>query len=88
MAEAALDELHTAKNSPSTRGAYGENVSSVTIKQRIRTIIENEDARKPLSDARIVRRLQDDGLVLARRTIAKYRDELRMPTSSRRKVSA
>ena len=66
---------------------YGENVSSVTIKQRIRTIIENEDARKPLSDARIVRLLQDGGPVLARRTIAKYREELRIPTSSRRKTA-
>ena len=66
--------------------SYGENVSSVTIKQRIRKIIEQEDARKPLSDSRIVRLLQDDGLVLARRTIAKYREELRIPTSSQRRV--
>ncbi len=66
--------------------SYGENVSSVTIKQRIRKIIEREDARNPLSDSRIVRLLQEDGLVLARRTIAKYREELRIPTSSRRKV--
>ena len=66
--------------------SFGENVSSVTIKQRIRKIIEQEDARKPLSDSRIVRLLQEDGLVLARRTIAKYREELRIPTSSQRKV--
>ena len=66
--------------------SYGENVSSVTIKQRIRKIIEQEDARKPLSDSRIVRLLQEDGLVLARRTIAKYREELRIPTSSQRRV--
>ena len=66
--------------------AYGENVSSVAIKQRIRRIIEQEDVRKPLSDSRIVRLLQDDGLVLARRTIAKYREELRIPTSTQRRV--
>ena len=66
--------------------SYGETVSSVTIKQRIRKIIEQEDARKPLSDSRIVRLLQEDGLVLARRTIAKYREELRIPTSSQRKM--
>jgi RNA polymerase sigma-54 factor len=65
---------------------YGERVSSVTVKERIRTMIENEDPRKPLSDARIVSILQRDGLVLARRTIAKYREELRMPTSNQRKV--
>jgi RNA polymerase sigma-54 factor len=66
--------------------AYGESVSSVTIKQRIRKIIEEEDPKKPLSDSRIVRLLQDEGLVLARRTIAKYREELRIPTSTQRKV--
>ena len=69
------------------RSAYGESVSSVTIKQRIRKIVENEDAHKPLSDSRIVSLLQAEGLILARRTIAKYREELRIPTSSRRKVS-
>ena len=69
------------------RSAYGESVSSVTIKQRIRKIVENEDAHTPLSDSRIVRLLQAEGLILARRTIAKYREELRIPTSSRRKVS-
>ena len=66
--------------------AYGENVSSVKVKDRIRKIIAQEDARKPLSDSRIVRLLQDEGLVLARRTIAKYREELKIPTSSRRRV--
>ena len=65
---------------------YGESVSSVTIKQRIRKIIEDENPKKPLSDSRIVRLLQDEGLVLARRTIAKYREELKIPTSSQRKV--
>ena len=66
--------------------SYGESVSSVTIKQRIRKIIENEDARKPLSDSKIVSILQREGLVLARRTIAKYREELKIPTSNQRKV--
>ena len=66
--------------------AYGESVSSVTIKQRIRKIIENEDPRKPLSDSKIVSILQREGLDLARRTIAKYREELKIPTSNQRKV--
>jgi len=66
--------------------SYGESVSSVTIKQRIKKIIENEDARKPLSDSKIVSILQNEGLILARRTIAKYREELKIPTSNQRKV--
>jgi RNA polymerase sigma-54 factor len=66
--------------------SFGENVSSVTIKQRIKKIIENEDARRPLSDSKIVSILQREGLILARRTIAKYREELKIPTSNQRKV--
>ena len=66
--------------------SYGESVSSVTIKQRIKKIIEGEDSRKPLSDSKIVNILQEEGLMLARRTIAKYREELKIPTSNQRKL--
>jgi RNA polymerase sigma-54 factor len=66
--------------------SYGENVSSVTIKQRIRKIIEAEDQRRPLSDSKIMNILQKEGLALARRTNAKYREELKIPTSNQRKV--
>jgi RNA polymerase sigma-54 factor len=65
---------------------YGDAVSSVTIKQRIRKIIEQEDPKKPLSDSKIVSMLRREGLELARRTIAKYREELKIPTSNQRKV--
>jgi RNA polymerase sigma-54 factor len=66
--------------------SYGESVSSVAIKQRIRKIIEAEDQRRPLSDSKIMNMLQKEGLVLARRTIAKYREELKISTSNQRKV--
>ena len=66
--------------------SYGESVSSVTIKQRIKKIIEAEDAKRPLSDSKIMNILQREGLVLARRTIAKYREELKILTSNQRKV--
>ncbi|GMV21925.1 MAG: RNA polymerase sigma-54 factor [Acidimicrobiia bacterium] len=66
--------------------SYGEHVSSVTIKQRIKKIIEAEDTKRPLSDSKIMQMLQQEGLVLARRTIAKYREELKIPTSNQRKV--
>ncbi len=65
---------------------YGDAVSSVTIKQRIRKIVDQEDPHKPLSDSKIVSILQREGLELARRTIAKYREELKIPTSNQRKV--
>jgi RNA polymerase sigma-54 factor len=64
---------------------YGESISSVTIKQKIRKIVEGENTKKPLSDSKIVKILEREGLVLARRTIAKYREELRIPPSNQRK---
>jgi RNA polymerase sigma-54 factor len=64
----------------------GEAVSSVTIKDRIRKMIEEEDASRPLSDSRIAEVLGAEGLPLARRTVAKYREELRIPPSNLRKT--
>jgi RNA polymerase sigma-54 factor len=63
----------------------GEAVSSLTVKERIRKIIAGEDPRRPLSDAAIVKRLREDGLQIARRTVAKYREELRIPSSAERR---
>ncbi|MFQ5789217.1 MAG: RNA polymerase factor sigma-54 [Acidobacteriota bacterium] len=64
---------------------YGESVSSVTIKRKIKRIVEEENPKRPLSDSKIVKILEREGLVLARRTIAKYREELRIPPSNQRK---
>jgi len=63
----------------------GEAISSVTIKDKIRKMIEAEDPYRPLSDSRIAELLGSDGLPLARRTVAKYREELRIPPSNLRK---
>jgi RNA polymerase sigma-54 factor len=63
----------------------GEAISSVTIKDKIRKMIEAEDPYRPLSDSRIAEILGHDGLPLARRTVAKYREELRIPPSNLRK---
>ena len=65
--------------------AMGEAISSVTIKDKIRKMIDGEDAARPLSDSRIAELLGGDGLPLARRTVAKYREELRIPPSNLRK---
>ena len=64
----------------------GESVSSVSIKNRIKKLIEDEDASRPLSDSRIAEVLGAEGLPLARRTVAKYREELRLPPSNLRKT--
>jgi RNA polymerase sigma-54 factor len=65
--------------------ARGENVSSVVVKERIRKLIEAEDPAKPLSDSKIMRMLQREGIRLARRTVAKYREEMFIPSSDKRK---
>ncbi len=65
--------------------AQGEDVSSLAVKERIKKVVSDEDAKRPLSDAAIVKILMDDGLRIARRTVAKYREELRIPSSNERR---
>ena len=65
--------------------ARGENVSSLVVKERIRKVIEAEDPARPLSDSKIMRLLQREGIRLARRTVAKYREEMYIPSSDKRK---
>jgi len=64
---------------------YGEDISSLTVKKKIRVLIENEDSRHPLSDNELMRILKREGIQIARRTVAKYRDELNLPSSADRK---
>jgi RNA polymerase sigma-54 factor len=63
----------------------GEAVSSVTIKDKIRKMIDDEDTSRPLSDSRIAELLGAGGLPLARRTVAKYREELQILPARLRK---
>jgi RNA polymerase sigma-54 factor len=67
--------------------SQGDDVSSLSIKNKIARIVEGEDARRPHSDARITQKLRAEGIQIARRTVAKYREELRIPSSSQRKQS-
>ncbi len=64
---------------------YGEDISSLTVKKKIRTLIEAEDSRHPLSDSELMRILHREGIQIARRTVAKYRDELKVPSSADRR---
>ena len=65
--------------------SHGDDVSSLAVKERIKKVVTEEEQRHPLSDAAIVKILSDDGLRIARRTVAKYRDELRIPSSNERR---
>ncbi len=64
----------------------GEDVSSLAVKGKIRALVEAEDSAHPLSDARLSELLAREGIRIARRTVAKYREELHIPSSSIRKV--
>jgi len=64
---------------------YGEEISSLTVKRKIEQMIEGEDPKSPLSDSELMRMLNREGIQIARRTVAKYRDELNIPSSTDRK---
>jgi RNA polymerase sigma-54 factor len=63
----------------------GEDVAWETIKQKLTEIIAEEDKSKPLSDEEIVERFKAAGLTVARRTVTKYREALKIPSSRQRK---
>jgi RNA polymerase sigma-54 factor len=65
--------------------AGGDAVSSLTVKEKIRKMVADEDAKRPLSDQAIAEALRKEGLTIARRTVAKYREELRIAPSTARK---
>jgi len=69
-------------------GADGEDVSSVVIRARIRKLIAEEVPGKPLSDAQLATLLADEGVKVARRTVAKYREALGLAASSERRQTA
>ena len=62
-----------------------EGASSAGIKRDIKDIIDGENKKKPLSDDAISKMLKEKGVSVARRTVAKYREEMGIPSSSRRK---
>lgn len=64
----------------------GGEASSTAIRAMIKKLVSNENPRKPLSDNTIAALLKDEGIEVARRTVAKYRESLHIPSSSERKV--
>ncbi|MDH3283835.1 MAG: RNA polymerase factor sigma-54 [Acidobacteriota bacterium] len=63
----------------------GSAISSLTVKDRIKKMVQEENPAKTLSDQAIAETLRKDGLRIARRTVAKYREELRIPPSTQRR---
>jgi len=63
----------------------GQEVSWDRVRVRLKAIVDAEDKTRPLSDEAIARRLKDEGIDVARRTVAKYREDMDIPSSRRRR---
>ncbi|HZQ18408.1 MAG TPA: RNA polymerase factor sigma-54 [Terriglobales bacterium] len=72
--------------SESVNGPEGGNTSLLILKRRVKKLIEEEDPSKPLTDEQITRILQSQGIQVTRRTVAKYREDMRIPSTHQRRV--
>jgi RNA polymerase sigma-54 factor len=72
--------------SESVNGPEGGNTSLLILKRRVKKLIEGEDPARPLTDEQITRILQSQGIQVTRRTVAKYREDLRIPSTHQRRV--
>lgn len=99
MHESTISRVTTNKYMHTHRGVFefryffsshvaasdGTEMSSTAIRAKIRKLVAAEDSDKPLSDSRIAEILSQEGVLVARRTVAKYREALGIPPSSERK---
>ncbi|MGH2571173.1 MAG: RNA polymerase factor sigma-54, partial [bacterium] len=99
MHESTVSRVTTNKYVQTPRGVFplkyffssgldtetGESVSSKMAMEKIRVLIEKEEKKKPLSDQRIAELLRKEGLIVARRTVAKYRERMRILSARYRK---
>jgi RNA polymerase sigma-54 factor len=100
MHESTISRVTTNKYMHTPRGVFefkyffsshlstvgGEDQSSTSVRAKIRKLIGAENPAKPLSDSKITNMLADEGITVARRTVAKYREAMKILSSSERKV--
>jgi RNA polymerase sigma-54 factor len=72
--------------SESVQGPEGGNTSLLILKRRVKKLIEEEDPTRPLTDEQITRILQSQGIQVTRRTVAKYREDMKIPSTHQRRV--
>jgi RNA polymerase sigma-54 factor len=72
--------------SEGVNGPEGAGTPLMLLKRKVKKLIEEEDARKPLTDDQIAQMLQGQGIDVTRRTVAKYREDLRIPSTHQRRV--
>jgi RNA polymerase sigma-54 factor len=100
MHESTISRVTTNKYMHTPRGVFefkyffsshlatdsGEDQSSTSVRAKIRKLIGAENPAKPLSDSKITNLLKDEGISVARRTVAKYREAMNIPSSSERRI--
>jgi len=74
--------------SESVNGPQGSEMSLLSLKRRVKQMIDEEDTAHPLTDDQITKKLSDEGIQVTRRTVAKYREDMRIPSTHRRRVKA
>jgi RNA polymerase sigma-54 factor len=72
--------------SESVNGPEGGNTSLLILKRRVKKLIAEEDPARPLTDEQITRILQSQGIQVTRRTVAKYREDMRIPSTHQRRM--
>jgi RNA polymerase sigma-54 factor len=72
--------------SEGVNGPEGGDLPLVLLKRRVKKLIEDEDPRKPLTDDQIAAELQRQGIRVTRRTVAKYREDMQIPSTHQRRV--
>jgi len=72
----------------SVNGPEGSGTSLLILKRRVKRLIDEEDPARPLTDEQITRILQSQGIQVTRRTVAKYREDMRIPSTHQRRVKS
>jgi RNA polymerase sigma-54 factor len=74
--------------SEAVNGPEGGGMSLLTLKRLVKKMIDEEDTAKPLTDDQIAKKLEDAGIRVTRRTVAKYREDMRIPSTHQRRVKS
>src|SRR5580693_5705265 len=74
--------------SEAVNGPEGGGMSLLTLKRLVKKMIDEEDGSKPLTDEQIAKKLDDNGIHVTRRTVAKYREDMRIPSTHQRRVKS
>lgn len=72
--------------SEAVSGPMGSETSLIILKRRVKKMIEEEDSQNPLTDEEITRQLNAEGIQVTRRTVAKYREDMKIPSTHQRRV--